>query len=74
MSPTEIRADLLRQPFEPFRLEISDGIHYDIRHPDQCMVGMTSVTIGVPPNPDTPLYAHTVKIDCRHIVKQVPLP
>ena len=74
MSPNELLADLRRQPFEPVRLQITDGTHYDILHPELCMVGMASVVIGIPPDPSSPLYEHTVKIDCRHIVKQIPLP
>lgn len=73
MTPNEIQADLRKRPFEPFRLEVSDGTHYDIYHPDLCMVGLGSVTIGVTPDPAATLYAHTVKVDCRHIVKQIPL-
>ncbi|HEY3789051.1 MAG TPA: hypothetical protein VGL71_09360 [Urbifossiella sp.] len=74
MSPHEIHQDLKRQPFEPFRLQISDGTFHDIMHPELCMVGMASVIIGIPPNPNSSLYDHTVKIDCAHIAKQVPLP
>jgi hypothetical protein len=66
VSPNEIFQDLRKRPFEPFRLQISDGT--------QCMVRMASVVIGVPPDPTSTLYEHTLRIDCRHIVKQFPLP
>ena len=34
MSPTEIHQVLLRQPFMPFRLYLSDGRTFDVKHPD----------------------------------------
>src|SRR5207249_4891820 len=34
MTPQELRDTLRRQPFEPFRLVMTDGAGYDIRHPD----------------------------------------
>jgi hypothetical protein len=74
MSPIEILQDLQKRPFEPFRFEVSDGTHYNIMHPELCMVGLSSVIIGLAPDPATPLYDRTVKVDCSHIVKQVPLP
>ena len=68
MSPNEILTDLRKQPFEPFRLYVTDGTTHDIRHPDQCFVLSTAVIVGLPSAPDSP-FERSVKIDCRHIVK-----
>lgn len=47
MDPYYLKAMLKKQPFEPFRLVMSDGRSYDVRHPELLTVGMTSSTIGV---------------------------
>ena len=38
-----------KRPFEPFRIEVSDGTVYEIRHPELVMVGLGSLIIGIPP-------------------------
>ena len=73
MSPGEILADLRKQPFEPFKLHITDGTTHEIRHPDQCLVLTTAVIVGTPTAPDSP-HERSMKIDCRHIVKLESLP
>jgi hypothetical protein len=47
MRPSDIRARLLKQPFEPVRLFVSDGATYDVRHPEMAIVGPTEVVIAV---------------------------
>jgi hypothetical protein len=40
--------DALRtSPFRPFRLHISDGTTYDIRHPEMLMVTRHSAIVGI---------------------------
>ena len=74
MSPNSILEDVRRRPFKPFRIEVTDGSHYDILHPEFCMVGKADVAVGVSSNPDTYLFDRLIKIDCRHIVKIYELP
>ncbi len=74
MSPNELIAAVRLQPFEPFRVVLSDGASYDIRHPDNIIVGLRTSVIAVP-LPSRPDYAaHTVKVDNLHITQMVPLP
>lgn len=47
MDPTELYAKVKHQPFEPFRLHVSDGSEYRVDHPDQIMVGRSSCYIGI---------------------------
>ncbi|MCB9851227.1 MAG: hypothetical protein H6817_11060 [Phycisphaerales bacterium] len=47
MHPVEIREHLRRQPFEPFRVHISDGTHYDVRHPEMAYVTARELYIAV---------------------------
>jgi hypothetical protein len=37
-------------PFRPFRLYLSDGRTFDIRHPEMLVVGRYSASVGVPEN------------------------
>ncbi|MBX9580890.1 MAG: hypothetical protein K2X87_11330 [Gemmataceae bacterium] len=73
MSPLDILANTRKQPFVPFRLVVSDGSTYDIRHPDLCLVAQTTVTVGIPPpaGGSPGLVEHL--IDAFHIVKLIPL-
>lgn len=49
MRPEDILELLRARPFEPFRLHLSDGAAYDIRHPDMAIVQRSKVTVAVPP-------------------------
>lgn len=51
MRAEEIRKHLKRATFQPFRLHISGGSHYDVRHPGFIQVTRTHVLIG--PYPDS---------------------
>lgn len=48
MRPEDILELLRAMPFEPFRLHLSDGSSFDIRHPDMAIVQRSKVTVGVP--------------------------
>lgn len=40
--------DLLRlQPFRPFRIVMSSGQSYEIRHPEMAMLTRTAILVGV---------------------------
>lgn len=67
MTPGEILVDLRRQPFEPFRLVMSDGATYEVRHPDQCLVLSTAVIVGLTSQPEQQWFDRYEKLDCRHI-------
>lgn len=69
MAPQELRDTVKRQPFEPFRIVMTDGIGYDIRHPDLVMVGQRTAIVGLTVQPDQVLFERTVKIDLLHIIR-----
>lgn len=73
MSPNDLLKCTRMSPFEPFRLQISDGSSYEIRHPEFCMVLQTSVVIGTPGNTKNGIPESAVWVDARHIVKVFPL-
>ena len=48
MRPDDLLELLRQQPFEPFRLYMSDGSNYEIWHPDLAIVQRSKITVGVP--------------------------
>ena len=73
MAPEELRDAIRPQPFEPFRLVLTDGIGYDIRHPDLVLVGKRTATVGLTGDPAQTFYERTVKVDLLHISRLEPL-
>ena len=72
------RTDLLRRvrqrPFSPFRLIVSEGATYDIRHPEKLMVARDSAVIGLQGAQEQDFYETTVLVDLLHVVRLEPLP
>jgi len=70
MRPEDIIALLRKSPFQPFRIWVSDGAHFDVSHPDLAMVFRTIVVIGVPGRrgPDGPLEK-SVNVALVHITR-----
>jgi len=74
MTHDELRDAARRQPFEPFRVILTTGDAYDIRHPDLIMIGRRSATIGVTREAEAVVYDRTIKVDLRHVVGIEDLP
>lgn len=71
---TEDIQQLVRQrPFRPFRVTLTDGRSYDVRHPELAMVGRTTVAIGLPANGDETVYDRLVTVDLLHIMQTEPV-
>jgi hypothetical protein len=47
MSPDGIRKLLRQQPFKPFRLVMSSGKEYEVRHPEMAMLLQNDILVGV---------------------------
>lgn len=74
MTHEELHDVAKRQPFKPFRLHLTTGATYDIRHPDLIMVGRRSAVIGIAKAPDGTTYDRLFQIDLLHIVGVEDLP
>ncbi len=76
MTHEELHEAARRQPFEPFRVILTTGATYDIRHPDLIMVGRRSAIIGVTNEPNGAVYDRTIKVDLLHVVgiEELPVP
>jgi hypothetical protein len=68
MTQDELRDAARRQPFKPFRVVLTTGATYDIRHPDLIMVGRRSVVLGIAKDPGGTVYDRTYQVDLLHVV------
>lgn len=70
MRPEDILEILRSRPFEPFRVYLTDGAVYEIRHPDMAIVQRSKVTVAVPgpAGPDGPAE-RTVNCALLHITR-----
>jgi hypothetical protein len=63
--------DLLKrvreQPFTPFRVVVSEGASYEVRHPDQIMVRRDSAVIGLPSD-DEDFMDNSVVVDLMYVI------
>jgi hypothetical protein len=73
MLPNEVREELRRQPFEPFRLYLSDGTTYEIRHPDLVMVGIQRLLVGVPAEGREGIFQRYDVVSLLHVVRLEPI-
>jgi hypothetical protein len=74
VAPEELSSALRRRPFVPFRLTLTEGSTYEVRHPELCMAGRRSAIIGIPaPGDPDLLFERSVTVDLLHVVKLEPL-
>src|SRR5262249_45633906 len=65
---------LLQTPFQPFRIILSDGTRYDIRHPDQVEPLRSTVDVVTDaPDKGSVLGDFIVSVSYFHIVRLEPI-
>jgi hypothetical protein len=70
----EVLSEQLRQrPFVPFRLYLTDGTTFEVRHPELFMLGRRAVVVGLPRHPDQNYFDRVTTIDLLHIMRTEPL-
>jgi hypothetical protein len=74
MSPQELSDTLKHRPFGPFRIVMTDGQGYDIRHPELLMVGTRAAIIGLTGQPEQTTFERHVLVDLLHVIRIEPLP
>ncbi len=72
MTPRKIQEHLRRQPFQPFRLFLSDGSAHDVRHPEMALLTRREVIIAVPQDTGR-LPERTVTCDLLHVTRIEPI-
>ena len=69
MRSTEIAAQLTQRPFLPFRMHLSDGSHYDVRHPEMLLVSQRSLALTTFSRPDAKMPKRIVLCDPMHVTR-----
>ena len=72
MRAESIREHLRKQPFQAFRIHLSDGSSYDIRHPEMAIASQREVLVGIGPE-DNGLPERFVFCTPVHITRIEPL-
>ncbi len=72
MEADELYAKVKQYPFEPFRIHLSDGKAYDVRHPEQIMVGRRASHVGIGGNAEGP-FQRVAIVSNIHITRIKPL-
>jgi len=72
MTPETVQKQLLREPFQPFRLCLSDGAAYEVRQPEMVLVMQREVVIALP-KPGERFPKHLVYCDLLHIMRIEPI-
>ena len=73
-SAEDIQTRLRERPFRPLRIVASEGLRFDIHHPDLILVGRHDLMIGHP-DPVTPtVYDKVTRLALVHLVALEDLP
>jgi hypothetical protein len=74
MNQQDILEMLRHRPFQPFRIHVTDGTVYEIRHPEMMVVDWSKALVFFPPN-DMPLPAieHYEVVSLSHMTRLEPL-
>ena len=72
MEAEELYKKIRTHPFESIRIYISDGKHYDIKHPDQIMVGKRTSHVGIRRRKEGP-FQDVAIISNVHITRIEPI-
>ncbi len=74
MRHEDLRQFLRQKPFRPFRVTLTDGATYDIRHPELVALGRSSVFIGFPkPGDPEPVYDDYRVVSLLHVMQAQPV-
>ena len=72
--PEDLHEYLRQRPFRPFRITLTDGRTFDVRHHELIMVGCTSVDIGIPSHRHLdPTYERVVSAPLSHVAQIEPI-
>lgn len=70
----DIRALTRATPFRPFRVHLTNGETYDIRHPDMIVASLGAAHIAVPGPGDAAAADRVLIVSLVHIMKITDLP
>jgi hypothetical protein len=70
----DILVRLRERPFRPLRIIASEGMKFDVFHPDLVLVGRHDVMIGSPEPNNPSVYDRVTRVALVHIVALEDLP
>lgn len=70
----DLVARFREQPFRPVRLIASEGLKYDVYHPDLVMIGERDLIIGLPSKTKPMVYQRVIRVALIHLVGIEDLP
>jgi hypothetical protein len=73
MAPADLLALLRSRPFVPFRIEMTDGTTYEIRHPDLVLVALATIVVGYPDARNPTVAERYDIVSMRHIIRLEPM-
>lgn len=73
MRPEDVRKHLETQPFAPFRIYVSDGQSYDVRHPEMCLIARSTVYVGIITPKSRRIAEDVAHISLMHITRIEPV-
>jgi hypothetical protein len=73
-SPQEIQTRLREKPFRPLRIIVSEGLRFDVYHPDLVLVGNRDLMIGSPWPENPSVYDKVTRVALVHVVALEDLP
>lgn len=73
MGRDDVLRVLLERSFQPFRMHLSTGIVYEIRHPDLIYVGRSALLVGVPPVGQSGVFGKQDTLALLHLVRFEPI-
>jgi hypothetical protein len=74
LTAEEVQARLRERPFRPLRIIASEGLRYDIHHPDLVFVGRRDLMIGIPDPTSPTIYDRVIRLALIHVVGLEDLP
>lgn len=73
-SAEEIQARLREKLFRPLRIVASEGLRFDVDHPDLVLVGRRDLMIGTPDPASPSIYDRVIRVALVHVVALEDLP
>ncbi len=52
MPPEDLEKKIRQRPFRPFRMFLTGGTVYDVRHPELLLLGRRSLVLGLASDPN----------------------
>ena len=74
MRSDELQRLLRRQPFEPFRIFVTDGASFEVRHPGMALLTHHEIVVGIPGQNGGQRVADTYEIiTLLHVTRVEPI-